>query len=72
MRLRIGYEMTYDCPQPTPMVLMLNVHPTRAADLITPDNINVSPASVSPVSVYRDEFDNWCTRVVAPVGITRI
>ena len=72
MHLRIGYEMTYQCPQPTPMVLMLNVHPTRAADLITPDNIAVSPASVMPVSVYRDEFDNWCTRIVAPAGLSRI
>jgi hypothetical protein len=32
MLIRIGYELLYDCPQPTPMLLMLNVHyiPHRA------------------------------------------
>ena len=26
MKIRIGYELIYDCPQPTPMILTLNVH----------------------------------------------
>jgi hypothetical protein len=30
MQLRVGYELIYDCPQQTPMVLMLNIHHTRA------------------------------------------
>src|SRR5256712_625381 len=30
MQIRVGYELIYDCPQPTPMVLMLNIHHTRA------------------------------------------
>jgi hypothetical protein len=29
MQIRLGYELVYDCPQPTPMLLMLNVHYTR-------------------------------------------
>ena len=33
MEIRAGYEITYDCPQPTPMILMLSVHPSRVADL---------------------------------------
>ena len=26
MQLRVGYELLYDFPQPTPMVLMLHIH----------------------------------------------
>ncbi|MEA3125635.1 MAG: hypothetical protein QOD67_2654, partial [Caballeronia sp.] len=26
MKLRVGYELVYECVQPTPMLLMLNVH----------------------------------------------
>ena len=33
MQLRVGFEMTYDCPQPTPMLLSLNIHYTRVSDL---------------------------------------
>src|SRR5208283_3460267 len=33
VKLRLGYELLYRCPQPTPMILNLNIHYTRAADL---------------------------------------
>ncbi len=70
MQIRVGYEMVYECPQPTPMLLTLNVHFTRVSDLITPDHITTSPSI--PVSAYRDGFGNWCSRIVAPVGEVRI
>lgn len=66
MHLRVGYELTYDCPQPTPMILMLHVHHTRAGDLIVPDHLVTSPSI--PVTAYRDGFGNWCSRIVAPKG----
>src|SRR6202012_6050500 len=50
--------------------LMLNVHPSRAHDLITPDAILTDP--YVPVSLYRDSFDNVCARIVAPPGSIRI
>ena len=34
MRIRTGFEITYDCPEPVPMLLMLSVHPSRRVDLI--------------------------------------
>jgi hypothetical protein len=34
MQIRVGFEMTYDCPQPTPMIFNLNVHFTRVGDLV--------------------------------------
>ena len=36
MQIRLGYELVYDCPQPTPMLLMLNVHYTRVSDVVVP------------------------------------
>ena len=66
MQIRAGYQIAYECAQPTPMLLMLSVHPSRLPDLITPHRITFSP----PVEAteYRDTFGNICTRVVAPPG----
>ncbi len=36
MQIRVGYEIIYDCPQPTPMILTLQIHFTRVSDLIVP------------------------------------
>lgn len=66
MELRLGYELQYEFPQPTPVLLTLNVHFTRVSDLITPDYILFNPSV--PSSGYRDSFGNWCTRIVAPAG----
>ena len=66
MKIRIGFEITYDFVAPTPMMLMLNVHPSRAADIIKPDQLRVSPAV--PFTRYLDAFGNVCTRLVAPPG----
>jgi transglutaminase-like putative cysteine protease len=70
MRIRFGYELIYDCPQPTPMILMLNVHFTRVSDMVVPDHLIVSPSI--PISAYRDGFGNWCSRIVAPPGQLRL
>jgi transglutaminase-like putative cysteine protease len=70
MQIRIGYELVYDCPQPTPMLLMLTVHHTRAADLIVPDRLVSDPPV--PIAAYHDGFGNWCSRIVAPAGRTRL
>ena len=70
MQIRFGYELIYDCPQPTPMLLMLNVHYTRVSDLVEPDHLVTTPAV--PIRGYRDGFGNWCSRIVAPAGQTRL
>src|SRR5436309_2071785 len=70
MQIRLGYELVYDCPQPTPMLLMLNVHYTRVSDLVEPDHLVTTPAV--PIRGYRDGFGNWCSRIVAPAGQTRL
>ena len=70
MRIRLGYELVYQSAQPTPMILNLNVHYTRAADLIRADHMLTDPWV--PLTLYRDGFGNWCTRLVAPAGQIRI
>src|SRR5579884_3422066 len=70
MQIRIGYELTYECPQPTPMIFVLNVHFSRVSDLIVPDYLCTDPPAA--VQAYRDSFGNWCSRIVAPSGRTRI
>ncbi len=70
MQIRIGYELIYECPQPTPMILMLNVHFSRVSDIVIPDHLRTDPPL--PIRAYRDEFGNWCSRIVAPPGRTRI
>ncbi len=66
MNIRIGYEIIYDCPQPTPMILTLNVHYTRVSDLIIPDHLVTDPPV--PLTAYRDNYGNWCSRIIAPTG----
>lgn len=66
MKLRVGYELQYEFPQPTPVILMLNIHFTRVSDLAAPDHIVINPAV--PISGYRDGFGNWCSRILAPTG----
>jgi hypothetical protein len=60
MLIRLGYELIYDCPQATPMILNLNVHYSRSQDLVRADSMSTFPAV--PFSMYRDGFGNWCTR----------
>jgi transglutaminase-like putative cysteine protease len=66
MKIHAGYEISYDCSQPTPMILMLSVHPSRTADLITPDRLQLTPAV--PANPYRDGFGNLCHVIHAPKG----
>jgi hypothetical protein len=70
MQIRVGFEMLYEFVGRTPMVLMLNVHPSRALDVIKPDHLRIAPSL--PVTRYADAFGNICTRLVAPPGQVEI
>ena len=70
MRIHVGYELIYRCPQPVPMILTLNIHFSRVPDIIEPDLMTADrPVSMTP---YRDLFGNWCSRIVAPEGRLRL
>jgi transglutaminase-like putative cysteine protease len=66
MKIRAGYEISYDCPQPTPMILQLSVHPSRIPDLLSWDRMSFDP--VIPVNTYHDSFGNFCHVIRAPRG----
>ena len=70
MQIRAGYDIEFECPLPTPMLLALSIHPSRLADLSTPHVISFDPPI--PSSNYEDGFGNICTRIVAPMGRLRI
>jgi transglutaminase-like putative cysteine protease len=48
------------------MILLLNVHYSRASDLERPDFLVTDPTVF--IEAYRDSFGNWCNRLVAPTG----
>ena len=66
MKIKVGFEIAYGTPQPTPMVIMLNVHPSRAGDVIGEERIWAEPNV--PISFYNDSFGNLCGRLTAPAG----
>ena len=70
MQIRIGYELAFEVPRPTPMQLMLYVHPDQAGALRHPEAIVVDPAV--PVEDFIDGFGNRAARIVAPAGSVRI
>lgn len=66
MQITAGYDIVYDCPRPTPMILLLSPHPTRDKDLSAPHEIVFDPPIAS--EQYADSFGNVCTRILAPEG----
>jgi transglutaminase-like putative cysteine protease len=70
MQLRIGFELVYSFPQPTPIILHVNVHYSRIYDIVIPDRLIAEPSI--PVTGYRDAFGNLCARLLAPAGRLRL
>ena len=70
MKIRCGYELIYDCPAPVAMLLMVSVHSSRQADLLTPGEIAFTGGAMP--RTYQDGFGNLCTRILAPAGRTVI
>jgi transglutaminase-like putative cysteine protease len=52
------------------MILLVNMHYSRAADIVVPDRLKTEPSI--PVRTYRDSFGNWCSRLIAPAGRLRL
>ncbi len=65
--IRVGFDLALRCPQPTPLIVTLGVHASRAADLLEPDTLQTTPEV--PLRSYVDSFGNHCQRLVAPAGV---
>jgi transglutaminase-like putative cysteine protease len=70
MLIRIGYDLTFEVPSPTAMLLMLYVHPSQAISLLESDQVQVEP--YAPVQEFTDVFGNRCGRVVVSAGKLRL
>ena len=70
MIIHLGYELVFQVPARTPMVLMLYTHPSRVASLRAGDWIHVEPDA--SVEIYTDAFGNYCGRLVAAAGKLRL
>ena len=70
MHLRIGYELIYSFPQPTPIILVVDVHDSRDCDVVVPACLTAEPAV--QIGFYRDGFGNRCRRLMAPAGRLRL
>ena len=66
MEIKVGFEISYAAVQPTPMVTILNIHPSRFADIVGTETVVAEPNV--PIGFYRDSFGNVCGRLVAPAG----
>lgn len=70
MIIRAGFTLSFDCAVATPLVLTLNIHPSRRADLLSEQVLRFDPAVQA--HDYIDGHGNACTRLVAPAGVTTI
>src|SRR5688572_15515545 len=66
MEIKVGFEIAYAAVAPTPMVIMLSIHPSRFQDIVGTESIIAEPDV--PIGFYRDIFGNVCGRLVAPAG----
>jgi transglutaminase-like putative cysteine protease len=66
MLIRAGYDIQFQTDQPTHMLAMLNIHPSRNKDLATPQRIITTPEV--PIYDYLDGFGNVGSRLTVPQG----
>src|SRR5205809_140330 len=66
MIIKIGFDIQFELAGPTPIVLMLFVHPSRRGDLRIEEKLIVDPSM--PVTQYIDMYGNLCGRILAPAG----
>lgn len=70
MLIKIGYDIAYEVSAPTPMLLMLQVHPERMKDLRAPERLITEPEV--EIENYTDCFGNRCAKIIAPPGLIRL
>ena len=66
MLIRYGYEMTFTCSAPTPMICQLDLHPSCLPGVRAETPFAAAPHVKS--WLYADVFGNRCRRFNAPAG----
>jgi transglutaminase-like putative cysteine protease len=70
LQIRVGFDLLLRCQRPTPMIVILGVHDSRAGDLLEADPLQLSPQV--PCQSYVDTYGNHCNRLLAPAGPMRL
>jgi transglutaminase-like putative cysteine protease len=66
MLIRVGFELAFNNPAPTAMLLVLSLHPSRAPTVRKAESLRVQPQVA--ISAYIDSFGNRCGSTFAPAG----
>lgn len=69
MLIRVGYDIIFSYPVSTPIIALLNIHPSRGWSVRRAESLVVEPWV--PVGQYTDAFGNRCARLIAPPGSMR-
>jgi len=69
MLIRVGCEIEFTFPEPTALILMLSLHPTRWPTIRQNENFKITPQV--PMSMYFDLQGNRCYRAVVNSGRVR-
>lgn len=70
MLIRLGYDIHFQVAASVPMIAHLNVHSSRAPDLLEPDQLRIEPAV--EIEQYHDSFGNLASRFLLPPGRVRL
>ncbi len=66
MLIRCGYDIRFETDEPTAMMALLSLHPSRHQDLESPQRLMADPDV--PLYQYEDGFGNVATRLTIPRG----
>ena len=70
MLIRVGYDIVFEHPVPTPIMAMLYLHPSCHSAVRRDEYLLIDPAV--QVKEYVDRFGNKCGRFVSPAGRIRL
>lgn len=69
MLIRVGCNLDFEFPEPTVLLTMISLHPTRLESVREPERLEITPNLGS--EMFYDGFGNRCHRVVVPAGVIR-
>ncbi|MDH7797752.1 MULTISPECIES: transglutaminase family protein [unclassified Beijerinckia] len=70
MLIRAGFDISIGCAQATPLLLLLNIHPSRDKDVRSSTGLRVTSGVVT--SEHADMFGNRVHRVMGQPGTVRL
>jgi len=70
MLIKIGYDIHFNAPVETPILMLLYSHPSPTQRLLYPEHIELDPDA--PIENFIDCFGNRSARILAPPGLLKI